>query len=91
MEEYSNVKESVAATQKLHFMDKSLEVTDQILKLMANRGWKSSDLARVMKIKKSEVETMLSGNHNFSLREIAHIETILNENVIFTVSDIKIH
>lgn len=73
-----------AQKESLHFVSRMSEITKQIRVIMERKQVSQKDLAERMKKEQPEISRMLSGTHNMTMRTLAHIETILGENVIQT-------
>jgi transcriptional regulator with XRE-family HTH domain len=76
--------------EDIHFIDRANEITEQIYRMLDKMGWKQKDLASAMNKSEAEISKILNGNHNLTLRTIAHIETILKENIILTKAGIEL-
>ena len=50
--------------------------------LLSDKGLKQKDLADKMGKSEAEISKWLSGSHNFTLRSIAKIETVLDVKII---------
>ena len=79
-----------APIEDLRFIDRCTEITEQIFRMLDARHWKQKDLAAKMSKSEAEISKLLSGTHNLTLRTIAHIETILDENIILTKAGIEL-
>ena len=66
------------------FVDKSFDIVDQIHSLLEEKKISQRELAQLLNKKESEISKWLSGTHNFTLRSISKIESILNEDIIST-------
>lgn len=66
------------------FIDKNLDITEQIYELMKARGLKQKDLATQLGKSDAELSKWLSGTHNLTLRSIAKMEAALNADIILT-------
>ena len=64
------------------FVDKSMDVADQIVAILKAKGWSQKKLADALGKKESEVSKWLTGTHNFTLRSITKMEAILGEDII---------
>ena len=66
------------------FVDKGLDISQQILAVMKEKGWTQKDLARALGKSDPEISKWLSGTHNLTLRSIAKIEAALDADIIMT-------
>lgn len=66
------------------FVRKNLEISDQISDLLKEKGWSQKELALRLGKTESEVSKLLSGLHNLTLRSLAKIEVVLENDVIVT-------
>ncbi len=64
------------------FVDKSMDIADQIVAILKAKGWSQKKLADALGKKESEISKWLTGTHNFTLRSIAKMEAILKEDII---------
>lgn len=64
------------------FIDKSMDISRRIYLLMLANNWIQKDLAEKMGKKEAEISKLLSGTHNYTLRTISNIESVLNEDII---------
>lgn len=64
------------------FVDLAMDVSDQIIALLEAKGHNQKYLADKLGKSESEISKWLSGNHNFTLRTLAKIESILEENIV---------
>jgi transcriptional regulator with XRE-family HTH domain len=68
--------------ESVRFIKQSLAMADYIERLLIVKGLKQKDLADKMGKSEAEVSKWLSGTHNFTLRSLSKIETVLNETLI---------
>lgn len=66
------------------FVDKSLEIAEQIFQLMEQKGMKQKDLADKLGKSEAEVSKWLTGMHNYTLRSLSKLEAALGSAVICT-------
>lgn len=66
------------------FVDKGLDISQQILAAMKEKGWTQKDLASALGKSDPEISKWLSGTHNLTLRSIAKIEAALDADIIMT-------
>ena len=76
---------SETPSENLLFMDYSMDVASRIVEILAEKGLKQKDLAQLMGKTEPEISKWLSGTHNFTLRSLAKIESILGK-PLFTVN-----
>lgn len=60
----------------------SMEVSDRISEILAERGMTQKDFAKGMNRSEAEISRWLGGTHNFTLSTIAKISTYLGEDII---------
>jgi len=65
------------------FITKSMDITDQISHFLSEKGWTQKEFARRMDKQESEISKWLSGQHNFTLKTIANIETVIGKDLIW--------
>lgn len=63
-------------------IDLSFDIANRIDKILSNRKISQKDFAIMMGKKESEISKWLKGSHNFTLRTIAKITSVLNESII---------
>lgn len=63
-------------------VEKNMAIANKIHSVLQNRGLKPADLARMLDKKPSEISKWLTGNHTFTTKTIAKIETVLGEDII---------
>jgi len=66
------------------FVDKNLDISQQVYAYLDERGWTQKDLADKLGKREAEVSKWLSGTHNLTLRSIAKLEAVLDEDIILT-------
>lgn len=66
------------------FVKKNLDITEEVMAVLARKGMTQRDLALKLGKSEPEVSRMLSGLHNFTLRTIAKLEVALGEDIILT-------
>lgn len=64
------------------FVSKSLDIAERLNSLLIENGMSQKDLAKKLNKRPSEINKWLSGLHNFTLKSIAKIEAILNEQIL---------
>jgi transcriptional regulator with XRE-family HTH domain len=64
----------------------SVEISDRIEEILKAKGITQREFADLLGKSESEVSKWMSGMHNFTLKSIARIETVLGEKVIQTVT-----
>lgn len=64
------------------FVDNSFDVVNQIHHVLTEKNLSQRDLAKMLNKKESEVSKWMSGTHNFTLRSISKIESVLNEEIV---------
>ena len=65
---------------------RSINIADEIYKVLQKQGKTSADLARKMKKSESEISRWMAGLHNFTFKTVEKIEEALGEKLIYTKS-----
>ena len=63
-------------------LDLSFAIADKIDAILKKKGMTQKEFARKMNKTEAEVSRWLSGTHNFTLKTIAKITAVLDENII---------
>jgi transcriptional regulator with XRE-family HTH domain len=71
------------------FVDKSFELANRIHFLLMKNGKEQKDLAKALGKSESEISKWMTGTHNFTIRTIACIESVLNEDVFIVAGKEK--
>jgi len=66
------------------YIKKNLEISEQVMALLAAKGWTQKDLAHKMGKSESEISKWLSGLHNLTLKSIVKLEVQLGSDIIVT-------
>jgi len=66
------------------FVQKNLQISEQISALLKAKGWTQKDLALRLGKSESEVSKLLSGLHNLTLNSIVKLEVQLGSDIIIT-------
>lgn len=66
------------------FIEKNLDVIEQIYKLMDQKHWSQKDLAKALEKSESEISKWLSGLHNFTFKTIVNLEYALSGTILVT-------
>ena len=64
------------------FVKQSFDIVDRIHEILAKQGKEQKDLARELGKKESEISKWMSGTHNFTIKTLAKIESVLGEPII---------
>lgn len=64
------------------FVNQSFDIVDRIHEILAKQGKEQKDLARELGKKESEISKWMSGTHNFTIKTLAKIESVLDEPII---------
>lgn len=83
-QEITNFFEQKGPEDIERFVDKNLDISQQVFALLEEKGWKQSDLAEALGKTNAEVSKWLSGMHNLTLRSIAKMEAALGADIIMT-------
>ena len=60
----------------------SMDIASQINSILKRKNISQRELASLLNKKESEISKWLSGSHNFTIKTLAGIETILGEEII---------
>ena len=63
-------------------VDHTFDIAHRIHEILVRKNWNQADLANAMHKKESLISLWLSGRHNFTIRTISEIETVLGEELI---------
>lgn len=63
---------------------RSREIATNILSVLEKQGKSQKDLADALNKKESEISRWLQGTHNFTIKTISKIETVLGESILMT-------
>lgn len=63
-------------------IDLSFDIAMRIETLLVQKGISQKDLALMLGKRESEISKWLKGSHNFTLRTISKISSVLNESII---------
>lgn len=66
------------------FVDSSIEVANQIHAILERQGKTQRDLANLLCKNESEISKWLTGTHNFTLKSLSKIASVLDEKIITT-------
>lgn len=72
------------------FVDHSFDVVNKIHELLEKQGKTQRDLANLMGKKESEISKWMQGTHNFTLKSLSKIESVLGENLIEILTEDKV-
>lgn len=78
---YREILDNIPEKNK-RFYRISMDIVDQIFDYLRKKNMNQKDLAVKLGKKESEISKWLYGNHNFSIKTIAKIETALGENIL---------
>jgi transcriptional regulator with XRE-family HTH domain len=79
----SAIFESIQVSDEVkRFVDHSFDIVNRIYELLEKQGKTQRDLANLMGKKESEISKWMQGTHNFTLKSIAKIESVLGEKLI---------
>jgi len=63
------------------FVDHSFEVVNKIHEILEKQGKSQRDLANLLGKNESEISKWMQGTHNFTLKSLAKIESVLGEDL----------
>jgi len=69
------------------FVRDSFDIVDRIHQILVSQGKEQKDLARALRKKESEISKWMTGTHNFTIKTLAKISTVLGEPVIQVIND----
>jgi transcriptional regulator with XRE-family HTH domain len=76
----SEIFDSIQVSDEVkRFVDSSFEVVNKIHEILERQGKTQRDLANLMGKNESEISKWMQGTHNFTLKSIAKIESVLGE------------
>ena len=79
----SAIFESIQVSDDVkRFVDHSFDIVNKIYEILEKQGKTQRDLASLMNKNESEVSKWMQGTHNFTLKSIAKIESVLGEKLI---------
>ena len=67
-----------------NYVKKSMEIAHQIATILDAKGINQKTLAEKLNKKEPEISKWLAGTHNFTIKTLVAIETVLNERIIVT-------
>jgi len=71
------------APETKSFVELSVNIANSIVDILKNKKITQKEFARMMDKDESEISKWLCGTHNFTLKTISKIESVLNEKIIF--------
>lgn len=81
----SQIFDEIEVSQEAkNFVDRSMEIADQIFFILQKKGISQRELAKLLGKKESEISKWLTGLHNFTIKSISKIEAVLGEQIILT-------
>ncbi|WPR74065.1 helix-turn-helix transcriptional regulator [Algoriphagus sp. NG3] len=79
----SAIFESIQVSDEVkRYVDHSFDIVNRIYDLLEKQGRTQRDLANLMGKKESEISKWMQGTHNFTLKSLAKIESVLGESLI---------
>lgn len=79
----SAIFESIQVSDEVkRYVDHSFDIVNRIYDLLEKQGRTQRDLANIMGKKESEISKWMQGTHNFTLKSIAKIESVLGEKLV---------
>lgn len=79
----SEIFDSIQVSDEVkRYVDHSFDIVNRIHDLLEKQGKTQRDLASLMGKKESEISKWMQGTHNFTLKSIAKIESVLGEKLI---------
>ena len=76
-------------SRTIRFVSNSMGIGDEIIDALARKGMSQRDLAQKLGCTETLVSRWLGGLQNFTLRTIAHIEEVLEQDLILTPKKAK--
>lgn len=71
------------------YIDINLDISEQVMQHLTNKGWTQKDLAQKLGKSEAEISKWLSGMHNLTLKSISKMEAVLGQNIIMTPIEAK--
>lgn len=68
-------------------VSRSIAIAKQINRILERQGKTQKDLANLLGKKESEISKWLRGTHNFTIKTIGKIETVLGEQIFLTADE----
>jgi len=79
----SAIFESIQVSDEVkRYVDHSFDIVNRIYYLLEKQGKTQRDLANLMGKKESEISKWMQGTHNFTLKSLSKIESVLGEKLI---------
>lgn len=66
------------------YTDLTVDIATHIQDILDAKGWTQKDLAEKMGRQNSEISKWLTGTHNFTLKTLSQIESMIGEEVVFS-------
>ena len=66
------------------YVSKNLEISEQIIHHLKQKGWSQKEFAEKLGKEPSEISKWLSGLHNLTLQSITKMESVFGEDIITT-------
>ncbi|MFC0877080.1 multiprotein-bridging factor 1 family protein [Saccharicrinis sp. FJH2] len=64
------------------FVKRSFDIVDRIYEILEKQGKEQKDLAFALGKKESEISKWMTGTHNFTIKTISKIESVLGESIL---------
>lgn len=64
------------------FVNRSIEISDRIEEILKKKNITQRELAEKLGKSESEISKWMCGTHNFTIKSLSKIETVLNEDII---------
>jgi transcriptional regulator with XRE-family HTH domain len=78
----SKVFDSIQTSEDVNrFVDHSFDVVNKIHAILEKQGKTQRDLAALLGKSESEISKWMRGTHNFTLKSISKIESVLGEDI----------
>ncbi len=82
---FRNALKKVPRDTKI-FVGKSMDIVERIYEIMEAKNINQKDLAKLLGKSPSEINKWLTGSHNLTLKTIAKLEAVLEDDIILVVS-----
>jgi len=80
----SEIFDSIQVSKEIEqSVDLSFDITDKIHAILERQGKTHQDLAKLLDKNESEISVWLAGLYNFTLKDIAEIQMVLGEELIY--------
>lgn len=84
----SEIFDSIQVSDEVNrFVDHSFDVVNKIHSILERQGKTQRDLSSMLGKSESEISKWMRGTHNFTLKSLAKIESVLGEKILSVVGE----